>query len=132
MTQNEWKQQRPEKWEEVKQLYLSRQITSDEAVKMLGVSRAWFYRLLHRDNPGRKSFKADHAKAMGHANKKFETYLEQNFSDYLMCNAIRSANYCKRCPCNCKGAEQKNYRGLLKKLMEKVPLKAEEKPLEKE
>ena len=130
MTQNEVKQQRPEKWDEVKGLYLSRQITSDEASKMLGVSRAWFFRLLHRDNPGRKTFQTDHAKAMGQANRKFETHLEQNFSDYTLCKAFRSADYCDRCPLGC-GGKQKN-RGLLKKLLEKTPLKADRKLLEKE
>ena len=122
MTQREWKQQRPEKWDEVKQLYLARKIKSDEAAQMLGISKAWFFRLMHRDDPGRKSFQTAHAKEMGKANKRFETYLEQNFSDYEICMMLKARDNCDRCPLSCKGYMK--YKGLGRKLLEKVPLKA--------
>lgn len=120
MTLNEIRNKRPEGWKETTELYLSRQINSKEACKRLGISSALFFRLLHRDNPGRKNLRAGAAQKMGKANKKYSTYLEQNFSDYTLCKMIRLTENCAKCPCNCDG--QKNYKELRAKLLQLVPI----------
>lgn len=127
-TRREQKNKRPEKWDEVKVLYLDKKIRSAEAAQMLGISLAWFHVLLHRDDPGRITMQGEHAKEMGKANRKYTSYLESAFSDYEICMMLKARNNCDRCPLSCKGYMK--YKGLGKKLLERVPLKDDRKPLE--
>lgn len=120
MTLNEIRNKRPEGWKETTELYLSRQINSKEACERLGISSALFFRLLHRDNPGRKNLRAEAAQKMGKANKKYSTYLEQHFSDYELCMMLKARNHCDVCPLTCK--QYNKYKGLGAKLVESVPI----------
>ena len=126
MTNIERRKQRPEGWEEVKAAYNRRELTFAQAAEKLGISQQWFNVLLRRDEPGRKTFKAEHGKNMGRANKKYTTYIEKHFSDYIMCKMIRLTENCDRCPngASCKG-EKKN-RGIVKKMLERVPINDQE------
>lgn len=128
MTRKEQRDKRPEGWEEVKAAYNRRELTFAQAAEKLGISGAWFNILLRRDEPGRKGFKEENAKAMGLANRKFSTYLQQNFSDYELCMMIKSRNKCDKCPIKCTTG--RSFKGLADKLVQKVSLKDAEKPLE--
>ena len=128
MTRLEQRSKRPEGWEEVKASYNRRELTMKEAASKLGISIQWFNVLLRRDEPGRKGFQHDHGVAIGKANKKYTSCLEQNFTDYELCMMIKSRANCSKCPLSCKGYMK--YTGLGKKLVERVPLKDPSKPLE--
>lgn len=129
MTRKEQKSGRPENWEKVTGSYLAREITSEQAAQELGISRALFFRYLHRDNPGRKSLRAEHAKEMSENNRRWTTYLEKNFNEGTLCRMIRVTDNCDKCPMkSCHG--EKKYRGIRARLLEKVPLKAPSELLE--
>ena len=95
---------------------------------MLHIHRNKLNELLRYDDPNRRDRRKETAKRMGLANREFTTVLEQNFTDYEICMMIKSRANCHKCPLSCKGYMK--YRGLAKALMQKIPLKAEEKPLE--
>ena len=129
MTMNDSKKKRPENWEEVTKAYLNKEINSIEAAEKLGMSSALFFRYLHRDFPLREDFRKDHAYRMSQNNRKYSTYLEKNFTDAAVCKMLRVTENCDRCPMTrCNG--EKKYRGIRAKMVERVTLKADEKPLE--
>ncbi len=128
MTRKEQKAKRPEGWEEVKAAYNRRELTIIEAAEKLGISVQWFNVLLRRDEPGRRTFRHEHAVAMGRARKKWTTYLQKEFTDYTLCKMIRLTENCDKCPAHCEG--QKSYKKLGEKLVQKVPLKDDQNILE--
>jgi len=128
MTRKEQKAKRPEGWVEVTSRLEKGEITQSQACEELRISKAWLNILLHRDNPARKNRNPEVVQKIGLANKKYTTFLEQNFSDYEVCMMLKTRNKCDKCPLTCKGY-MKN-KGIRKALMKRVPLKAKEKPLE--
>jgi hypothetical protein len=139
LNRREQKAQRPERWEEVKGMYLRRELNGHEAAERLGISPAWFFRLLHRDDPARRSLKREQGLKLKELNTRYTTLLQKTFSDYEICMMIRARDRCGRCPLNCNGSMR--YKGLGRKLTERVlidedgrpsqkALKADGKPLE--
>ena len=122
MTRNEQKAKRPEGWDEVVMSLQKGELTQEQACERLGISRAWLNRLLHRDNPGHYDRRKEWGKTLGKSNVRYTTYLEKHFRDSDLCKMIRVTENCGKCPIGCNG--QKKYRGLGKKLVERV-LKAQ-------
>ena len=123
------KKKRPENWEEVSRAYMNKEISSAQAAEQLGISGALFFRYLHRDFPLRKDLRKDHAYQMSQGNRKYSTYLEKNFTDAAVCKMLRVTENCGRCPMTrCNG--EKKCRGIRAKMVERVTLKADGKPLE--
>ena len=128
MTLAEIRAQRPEGWKEVTEKLQKGEITQVQAAEELGISKAWLNQLLNRDDPTRKSRNPEAVRKIGLANRKYTTWIEQNFTDYEVCMMIKSRANCHKCPLSCKGYMK--YKGLANALTQKVPLKAEEKPCE--
>lgn len=120
---------KPDNWNEVLKEVDAGRMTMRQAADSFGISESWLYRLRHKENPGRKDRRHEMGRKVGCSRKRYTTLMERDFSDYLMCKAIKAIDKCERCPKHCGG--QKQYRGLINALLERVPLNGDENISEK-
>lgn len=127
------KTERPKRYYELAEKVYAGEITERDAANELGMSREWFRILLKKDFPGRPKVNkhSEMMREVGKNNRKFTTYLESHFSDLDLCNILSMHGECSRkCPLYkaCEGEHK--CQGLVKAMLNKLPLKPAQNTLE--
>lgn len=128
-------EKRPNGWNEMAIKVLKGDISEVNAAKELGISRQWLRIMMKRDYPNEtaKDRRSITTVRTGKNNRKFTTYLESYFSDLDLCNILSMHGECSRkCPLYkaCEGEHK--YQGLVKAMLNKLPLKDTQNTLEEE
>ena len=126
------KTERPENYYKICDDVYEGRISEREAASMLGMSKQWFRVLLKKDFPNRPKFdrRPGSMQKIGQSNRKFSTWLELNFTDKDLCDAISGAEMCKQCPLYDKCNATTTSEGIIAAMLKKYPLKPAQNTLE--
>ena len=116
------------KYREVAERVIAGEISQQMGANILGVPRSTLMMWMNRDYPDRPKGvnirKENRTPVSGRPRKV--TYLEVKYTDETLCRDLA----CRNCPLNVPGEKCKSSEGWIKAMLQKLPLKREQKPLE--